>query len=305
LLIVYVFWGSTYLAIAKAIETIPPFFMAGSRFAVAGVLLYIYMRVVKGERVTKSAWLPASIMGLLLLVFGNGGVVFAEQYVPSGVAALLVGCGPFWFALLAWLWLKGARPGWRTVSGLIIGFIGLATLIGPGQLLGGVGHTPLVPSLVVIGAAFSWSVGSIYSKTLRLEASPMMMSALQMLAGAVMLMLVGMVTGEHRGFRFEAVSGVSLFSWAYLVVIGSLAGFSAYIYVLRHATPAVASTYAYVNPVVAVFFGWAVGGEKVTEQTLLAASLIIGAVVLISWPGRKPAAAVVAEEDKALAVETS
>src|SRR5690606_41969319 len=114
--------------------------MSGSRFAVAGVLLYLYMRLVKGERVTNGAWLPASIMGVLLLVFGNGGVVFAEQYVPSGVAAWLVGSGPFWFALLAWSWLKGARPGWRTVGGVVIGFRGLAILIRPPQLLGGRGH---------------------------------------------------------------------------------------------------------------------------------------------------------------------
>lgn len=275
----------------------PPFFMAGSRFLVAGGLLYAYMRYVKDEHIPRGAWLPATIMGTLLLVFGNGGVVFAEQYVPSGVAALLVGSGPFWFALLAWLWLKGPRPGPRTVAGLVIGFAGLAILIGVGQLLGGVGNTPLLPSLVVVGAAFSWSVGSIYSKTIRVDVSPMMMSALQMLAGAWMLMGVGTVSGEHRGLYLADISAESWFAWAYLIIIGSLVGFSAYIYVLRHASPAVASTYAYVNPVVAVFFGWAVGGETLTQRTLVAAALIVGAVVLISWPGRKvqPGPAVEAE----------
>ncbi len=260
--------------------------MAGSRFLVAGSLLYLFMRYVKGERVSRSAWPPAIIMGTLLLLFGNGGVVFAEQYVPSGIAALLVGSGPFWFALLAWLWLKGPRPGPVAIVGLIVGFIGLAILIGFNQLTGGVGHTPLLPSLVVVFAAFSWSVGSIYSKTIRLDVSPMMLSALQMLAGAILLTGAGLLTGEQKGFQLAQVSDESWFAWVYLIVIGSLAGFSAYIYVLRHATPAIASTYAYVNPLVAVFFGWAVGGEVVTQRTLVAAALIVGAVVLISWPRR-------------------
>lgn len=278
------FWGSTYLAIARAIETIPPFFMAGFRFFIAGGILFLYMRCVKGERVAGGVWKSSWIMAALLLLFGNGGVCYAEQYVPSGITALLVGSGPFWFLLLGWLWLKGPRPGPMAIGGLVAGFAGLILLIGPGRISGAAAHAPFWPSLIVLGSAFSWSVGSIWSKTLRTQASPIMMSALQMLAGCVLLTAAGFLAGEHRSFHIADVSLDSWLALLYLVVFGSLVGFSAYIYLLRHATPAVASTYAYVNPVVAVYIGWAVAGEPVTWRTLVAASLIIGAVILISWP---------------------
>jgi drug/metabolite transporter (DMT)-like permease len=261
--------------------------MASSRFLVAGAVLYLFMRYGKGERVPRAAWKPAWIMGALLLLGGNGGVVYAEQYVPSGITALMVGCGPFWFLLLGWLWLKGPRPGVLAIGGLLIGFTGLAVLIGPGRISGSAGHVPLMPALLVLGATISWSVGSIYSKTLRSPVSPMMMSGMQMLTGSVLMVVAGLIHGEHRGFSIGNITLLSWGSWAYLVVFGSLVGFSAYIYVLRHATPAVASTYAYVNPVVAVFLGWAVASEPITGRTLVAASMIIGAVILISWPRKR------------------
>jgi len=287
ILLVYVFWGSTYLAIARAIDSIPPFFMASGRFLVAGGALFCFMRFVRGERVPARSWRSAWILGALLLLGGNGGVVYAEQYVPSGVTALMVGSGPFWFLLLGWLWLKGARPHALAVAGLLIGFTGLVILIGPGKSVGGAGHVPLLPALLVLGATISWSVGSIYSKTLHNQASPMMMAAMQMLTGSVLMLIAGLLDGEGQRFSFAAVTGHSWAAWAYLVVFGSLVGFSAYIYVLRHATPAVASTYAYVNPVVAVFLGWALANEPITGRTLVAAGMIVGAVILISWPRRR------------------
>ncbi len=272
--------------------------MAGFRFLLAGSILYGYMRYIKGERIQRHMWKSAAIMGFLLLLCGNGGVTYAEQYVPSGLTALMVGSGPFWFQLLGWLWLKGPRPGPLAIGGLVIGFIGLIILIGPGRISGVAGHVPLVPGLVVVAASFAWSVGSIYSKTLHSQASPVMMSALQMLVGFVLLTTAGFVSGEHQGFDVAAVTLDSWLALLYLVVFGSLVGFSAYIYVLRHATPAVASTYAYVNPVVAVFIGWAVAGEVVTGRSLIAACLIIGAVVLVSWPTRNASV-----EDKKSSVE--
>lgn len=287
LLLVYVFWGSTYLAIARAIDTIPPFFMASARFLLAGGLLYTWMHAFKNERAPRGTWKHAWIMGALLLLGGNGGVVYAEQFVPSGVAALLVGSGPFWFMLLGWLWLRGPRPGVKSLVGLVIGFTGLTILIGPGKLSGSASHVPLWPALAVLGATISWSTGSIYSKTIRVQASPMMMAAMQMLAGAVLMAGAGFLRGEHHGFSLGNVTWMSFGAWLYLVVFGSLVGFSAYIYVLRHATPAVASTYAYVNPVVAVFLGWAVASEPLTPRILFAATMIVGAVILISWPGKK------------------
>jgi drug/metabolite transporter (DMT)-like permease len=209
----------------------------------------------------------------------------------------MVGSGPFWFLLLGWLWLKGLRPGLVAVGGLLVGFIGLAILIGPGNITGSAGHVPLLPALTVLGATISWSVGSIYSKTLKSPVSPMLMSGMQMLAGSVLMAGAGFLHGEHVGFSPAEITARSWISWLYLVVFGSLVGFSAYIYVLRHATPALASTYAYVNPVVAVFLGWAVASEPITGRTLIAASMIVGAVILISWPrksgGEAPAIAAV------------
>lgn len=271
--------------------------MAGMRFIVAGAILYAYMHFVKGERIVRGSWKPAWIMAALLLLGGNGGVVYAEQFVPSGITALLVGSGPFWFLLLTWLWLKGPRPNAVAIAGLLIGFTGLTILIGPDRVSGSASHTPLLPALVVTAAALSWSVGSIYSKTLNLPASPMMMSAQQMLAGAVLMTGAGLVRGEFNGFSLANVSMTSWMAFIYLVIFGSLVGFSAYIYVLRHATPAVASTYAYVNPLVAVFLGWAVAGEVLTSRTIFAAGMIIGAVILISWP-RKSGPAVALTEDE-------
>lgn len=282
----YVFWGSTYLAIARAIDTIPPFIMASSRFVVAGGFLYGFLHL-RGERIPRGAWGPAWIMGALLLLGGNGGVVYAEQFVPSGITALMVGSGPFWFMLLGWLWLKQQRPSLMAIGGLLIGFAGLAILIGPGRLSGTGHHVPLLPALMVLGATISWSVGSIYSKTLTLPVSPMLMSAMQMLTGAVWMAGAALLHGEHRTLDIAQISGVSVAAWAYLIVFGSLVGFSAYIYVLRHASPALASTYAYVNPVVAVILGWAVAGEPLTARTIVAASMIVGAVILISWPRRR------------------
>lgn len=270
--------------------------MAGMRFIVAGVILYAYLYFVKGERIVRGSWKPAWIMAALLLLGGNGGVVYAEQFVPSGITALLVGSGPFWFLLLTWLWLKGPRPNVVSIAGLMIGFTGLTILIGPDRVSGAT-HTPLVPALVVTAAALSWSIGSIYSKTLSLPTSPMMLSAQQMLAGSVLMTGAGLVRGEFDGFALANVSTTSWMAFVYLVIFGSLVGFSAYIYVLRHATPAVASTYAYVNPLVAVFLGWAVAGEVLTSRTIFAAGMIIGAVILISWP-RKSAPQVPLAEDE-------
>lgn len=296
LLLVYVFWGSTYLAIAMAIETIPPFFMASMRFLIAGSLLYGYMRLIKKEPVLPGNWKSAWIMGALLLLFGNGGVVYAQQFVPSGIAALMVGSGPFWFMLLGWLWLKDARPGPMALAGLLIGFTGLAILIGVDDLGGSVGLVPLPAAIMLLIATITWSVGSIYAKTLDHATSPMMLSAMQMLTGSVLMFFAGILHGELPQFSLEAIHWSSVAALLYLVVFGSLVGYSAYLYVLRHASPALASTYAYVNPVVAVFIGWALADEPVNQRTIVAASMIVGAVILLSWPRRKQVPAAKASE---------
>jgi drug/metabolite transporter (DMT)-like permease len=277
---VYLFWGSTYLGIRLAVETLPPFSMAGARALVAGAMLYAWTRwrgVPHPERVH---WRGAAIAGGLLLLGGNGLVSWAEQYVPSGIAALIVGSTPLWMVLLEWLWHSGPRPTIGIVSGLVVGFIGLGFLVAPGKFNGG-SHIDLIGTGALLLAAFLWAAGSLYARRARLPASRLLATAMEMLAGGVLLLLAGGVTGEWTRFDPARVVAHSVIAWAYLTIFGSLVGFTAYVWLLNATTPARASTYAYVNPVVAVFLGWAFAGEPITQRTLVAAAAIILAVVII------------------------
>lgn len=280
---VYFFWGSTYLAIRYAVETLPPFLMAGVRFLIAGAILYAWTRMRGVPAPEARQWLPASVVGLCLLLGGNGGVVWAQQHgLPSGITALIVGITPFWMVLLGWAGFGGVRPQLRTVLGLVIGFCGLAVLLGPERLAGGGQIVPLLPALAVLFASFSWSVGSLYSRSARLPASPLLATAMQMLTGSAALVLAGLIAGEPARLQLHSVSGTSLLAFVWLVVFGSLVGFTSYIYLLRHTTAAKASTYAYVNPVIAVLLGWAIAGEPLTARIALAAAVIISSVALIT-----------------------
>jgi drug/metabolite transporter (DMT)-like permease len=278
---VYVIWGSTYLAIRFAIETMPPFLMAGVRFFIAGGALYIWMRWRGAPRPTRAQWGSAAIVGALLLLLGNGGVVWAEQLIPSGIAALLVGTVPLWMAVLDWARPGGTRPSLAVVVGLLFGFAGVALLIGPAQLAGG-SRVSLLGSAIVLVAAVCWASGSLYSRSSRLPSSPLMGTAIEMLAGGALLLLAGSATGELAQVHFNTISARSALGLAYLIVFGSLVGFTAYIWLLRAASPAIVSTYAYVNPVVAVLLGWTLAGEPLTPRTLLAAAIIVAGVVVIT-----------------------
>jgi drug/metabolite transporter (DMT)-like permease len=278
---VYVIWGSTYLAIRVAVRTLPPFLMAGFRFLVAGGLLYLFAfrRGDAGQdRLGWPQWRAAAIVGGLLLLGGNGGVVWAEQRVSSGVAALIVATVPIWMALFA------ARRGNERVRlraglGLILGFAGTVLLVqGSGE---GGGTVDLASAGVLVFASISWAFGSVLAPSLRLPKRPMVATALEMIAGGALLTLGGVLRGELAHVRFESFSGESLLALAYLIVAGSLAGFTAYSWLLHNTTAQVASTYAYVNPMIAVVLGWAVLDERLTGTTILAAALIIGAVALI------------------------
>lgn len=280
-LAVYVLWGSTYLAIRFAIDTLPPFIMAGTRFVVAGVILYAWARWQGATKPTWIHWRSTLIIGGLLLMTGNGGVVWAEQVVPSGLTALLVAAVPLWMALLDWTWHGGGRPSGRLALGLLFGFAGVAILVGPEQWAGG-GHVNRMGALVLMVASFSWATGSLYSRKAPLPASSLLATAMEMLAGGGLLLVLGGLTGQGAKVHLSAVSLRSALSLAYLIVFGSLIGFSAYIWLLKVTSSARVSTYAYVNPVVAVFLGWAVGGEAVNPRTLLAAAVIVAAVVLIT-----------------------
>jgi drug/metabolite transporter (DMT)-like permease len=275
---VYLIWGSTYLAIRFAIETIPPFLMAAARYLTAGVLLYGWSRLRGAPRPSLVHWRSAVIIGALLLLAGNGGVVWAEQRVSSGLVALLISTEPLWIVLMTWLRDRRQRPGGRVVAGLLLGFAGLVLLVRPSS---SGGLDPLAVVAVLI-ASLSWAWGSLYSQRAKLPASPLLSTGMQMLSGGGLLLLAAALTGEPARFALAEVSTRSLLSLAYLVVFGAIIAFTAYVWLLRSASTVLVSTYAYVNPVVAVLLGWAFAGEPLTRGTLVAAAVILTGVALIS-----------------------
>lgn len=281
---IYLIWGSTYIAIKYAIETLPPFLMAGTRFLVAGATLYAIARLSGDyEKPTWREWRTSLVVGILLLLGGNGGVVWAQHYIPSGLAALLVAVEPLWIVLLNWLYLKAERPNLKVISGLILGFIGLWLLIGNGVTTSdSSGWMQIFGALVVIGAAFSWACGSLYGLKAPGPKSPVLASGMQMLAGGAVLFLFSGLTGEWTHFNPQTVSANSLLALSYLIVFGSIVAFTAYSWLLKNASPAIVSTYAYVNPVVAVLLGWALASEALSLQMLVGAAVIIGSVALIT-----------------------
>ena len=278
---IYVIWGSTYLAIRFAIETVPPLMMAAVRFLIAGTLLYAWVRARGTPAPRRDEWRATTIVGGLMLLGGNGAVVWAEQRVPSGVTALLVALVPLWMVLLEWARRGGVRPDGRTIAGLALGLGGLAVLVGPEQVLGG-GHVDHAGAVVLALGSLSWAAGSLYSRHAHLPAAPMLATAMEMLGGGVLLLLAAGARGEWPQVSLAAISLRSALSVGYLVVFGSLVAFTAYIWLLRATTPARVSTYAYVNPVVAMLLGWALAGEPLAPRTLLAAAIIITAVAMIT-----------------------
>jgi drug/metabolite transporter (DMT)-like permease len=296
---VYILWGSTYLAIKYVIETLPSLISTGTRFLLAGSTLFIVARFSKDyEKPTFTQWRATSIVGALLFLGGTGGVVVAEHYITSSLAALLVATEPFWVVLLSWLWLKGTRPDWKVALGLLIGFAGVYLLIG-GAGVAGNGSNQLFGMILIIAAALCWATGSIYGVRAPVPKSPILASGMQMLAGGSSLILAGTLTGEWTSFEITRVSLNSIFALAYLLVFGSLIAFTAYTWLLKTARPALVATYAYVNPVIAVVLGWAFAGESFTGRMLLGAGVIVGSVVLITSPSSAP----IAEERAGLAEE--
>lgn len=277
---IYVIWGSTYLAIAIAIQTAPPFLMAGVRFVIAGLLLYAWMRLRGAPRPSMPNWRAAAVVGGLLLLGGNGAVVWAEQRVPSGVAALIVATLPVWLVVMDWIRPNGTRPNGLVLAGLAMGLVGVGVLIGPATLAGG-SRIDVLGALVLMGGSICWAAGSLYSKQAPLPKSSALGMAMQMLAGGALLFAAGTVAGEWSTLDVGAISTASGGAILYLIVFGSLIGFTAYMWLLRVAPPARVATYAYVNPVVAVFLGWLVLGEAISARTVIAAAIIVGAVALI------------------------
>lgn len=284
---VYVLWGSTYLAIRLAIETLPPFLMAATRFSLAGAILFSWA-VLKGERFIPPLhmWRRALVIGGLLLLGGNGGVTWAEKYVATGLAALLVSTEPLWVVILNWA-LSRQRPNSKVLLGVLIGLVGVAMLVANGLRTNGHSALSLVAGGVVLVAAFSWAAGSVYSNRRPLQASTLMAAGMQMLSGGALLFIFALAVGDAQRLSLANASWTSIGAFFYLLVFGSLVGFTAYSWLLNNVTPARAATYAYVNPVVAVLLGWLVAGEPITSQMLVAAAVIIGSVILITTFGRE------------------
>lgn len=283
--IVYVVWGSTYLGIRYAIETIPPLLMAGTRFLTAGSILLVWSLLRNKARPTWKHWRTALVMGTLMLLCGNGFVTLAEQRIPSGLAALLVASEPLMLVLVAWAAPRGLRPTARDFAGIFLGFAGVAVLVWPSDLSGP--GADMIGAALVLSAALGWAVGSIYGIDAPTAPAPVLANGMTMLCGGTLLFLSGVLRGELPQVHPEKFSVVSMAAWGYLVVFGSILAFSAYTYLLTATTPAKASTYAYVNPVVAVMLGWLIAGEPLSVRALCAMAAIVAAVVILTAGHRK------------------
>jgi drug/metabolite transporter (DMT)-like permease len=284
---IYIVWGSTYLAIRVVVTAVPPLLAAGCRFVLAGALLYGWARLRGVPAPARRLWGPAFVLGALFFLFGNGGISWAETRLPSGLTALLAATSPLFVALY-----ESARGGWsrpplRVMLGIVSGLAGVALLVAPGEFIGG-GHADLAGAAVITLAAMAWAAGSVASHAMPLHSSPLLATGMKMLGGGVLLVIAGLAFGEGSRVAMDMFTPKVLAAWVYLVVFGSLIGFSAFTYLLRVTTPSAVSTSAYVNPLVAVALGWALLGEAVTPRTLLAAAIIIGGVMLIRLRSEEP-----------------
>jgi len=306
---VYILWGSTYLAIAVAIETIPPLLMAGVRYLIAGAILYGWSRWRGAPRPSRIHWRSALLVGGFLLLGGNGALVWAEQKLPTGTAALLVSTMPLWMVLLGWLRPGGTRPSWKVFAGVGLGLAGLALLVRPTASPQDT-HIDIVGAVVLVLGAMSWAWGSIRSREIPLPESPLLATAMEMLSGGALLVLGGAVLGEASQVHLAEITLRSALGLVYLITFGALIGFTAYVWLLRRvASPVLVGTYAYINPIVAVFLGWLFLSEPLTGRTLIAAAVIISGVVLITLSRRAPApaqpAALPAQKEETLSLNDS
>ena len=282
----YLVWGSTYLAIRFAIATIPPFLMAGSRFLTAGLILFLWMRL-RGEKTPGTAqWKSTAVIGFFLIVLGNGGVSWVEQKVPSGITALLVGTVPLWMVVLEWAGKKTARPGLGVWLGIGLGLLGIGLLVFSRNRPGELQVNPWWGGALVL-TSLAWAYGSLYARSADLPSSAFLAASMEMITGGLMQLVAGLLLGEAGQFHPSRMSPASMEAWAYLTLVGSLVGFTSYIWVLQKSNPELASTYAFVNPVIAVFLGWLLAGEALNPSLFLAAAFIVGAVVLITLKPRK------------------
>jgi drug/metabolite transporter (DMT)-like permease len=278
---IYLIWGSTYLAIRYAVETIPPLLMMGARHLSAGAMLYGWARWRGVRAPTLREWVHPALIGSLLFLGGHGSLAWAEQRVPSGIAALLVATLPMWIVLLARLAGIERHLSGRALTGLVLGFVGVAVLFGPDAFRHN-GELNIMSACAVLMGTFIWSAGTIYMRSVKMPDSPAMSSAMQMFSGGVALAIAATISGEARGFHAAAVSLRSWMAFGYLVTFGSLVAFTAYSWLHMVASPSRVSTYAYVNPVVAVLLGRVLGSEPVGVLTVVAMVIILAGVALVN-----------------------
>lgn len=281
---VYLIWGSTYLGIRYAVDSIPPFLMAGSRFFAAGVVLFLWARRKHLPWPSLAQWRDATIVGTLMLLGGNGGVTWAEQTIPSSVAALMIAMTPLWIVLLDWRTSGGSRPTAKTMIGLALGFTGVGTLVlnGKGYDGGALNGWGLLALLI---ATLTWASGSLFSRRAAKPQSALLAIGMQMITGGAVMTLVGVGSGELRTFDVASVTALSAGAWIYLMLFGALVGFTAYIWLLQVCPASKVSTYAFVNPLIAVTLGCTLGNEPFSWRLVLATALIGFAVLLIILSG--------------------
>lgn len=275
---IYVIWGSTYLAIRYAVETIPPLYTAGFRHLSAGTILMVWA-LAKGQRPTWAQIRASVVIGFFFFLVGHGSLHWAETVVPSGLAALLIAVEPIFVFVLSCAASRTWRLNGLLLAGILMGLVGVGMLV-RGTTVEGAPKLTLGSIVILIGA-FSWSVGIIYSRRSHLSGSPLLLSALSLLSGAVMLLFTATVAGEVKGFSISRVTPKSWLALGYLIVFGSVIAFTAYNWLLEHYSPTLVATHTYVNPVVAVVLGWAYAGEALTLRVGIAAALVVAAVVLV------------------------
>ena len=295
--IIYFVWGSTFLAIRVGVREVPPLVLASMRFFVAGGVLFGWMRLSGTPSPSRREWLAASLLAVCIFVVDYGLLFWAEQRVPSGIAAVMLATIPVFMALSEILILRTQRLTLRLALALVVGIGGVAILVSR-SLSQSFGEAPIdrAGAVALVIAAISWSIASALTRKLPLPASKVMSSGAQMLAGGILLALTAALLGEFRGFNIRAVSRGAWYALAYLIVAGSIVGFTAYVWLIHHESPTKVGTYAYVNPVVAVIVGYFLGGETVGPRTLVGTLLVLVSVIVITTTrARKPAAAPLAE----------
>jgi drug/metabolite transporter (DMT)-like permease len=279
--IIYLVWGSTFLAIRVGVKEVPPFLLAGMRFSVAGLVLYVWMRAQGTPSPTRREWFAASFLAVLIFVLDYGLLFWAEKRVPSGIAAVMMATIPVFIAIAEILLLRTQRLTPRLAIALLVGIGGVVVLVSRSSSFGE-GPIDTAGAVALVVAAISWSLAAVLTRKLTLPASKVMSSGAQMLAGGILLLLTAAMLGEFRGFHVHAVSASAWLALAYLIVAGSIVAFTAYVWLIHHESPTKVGTYAYVNPVVAVLLGYALGGEPLGARTIVGTFLVLVSVVVIT-----------------------